>query len=308
MVLHMRDVYSRTPDSIVNGNDYDILKVKMTQGNWYVNPKGDSQYQHAKQAGKLLGFYHYAEGGDPVTEADYYYKNCKNYFGEGVPALDWEEQDNSAWGDTTWALRFMQRVHELSGVWPLVYVQAFSLAQVASCAPYCGLWLAGYPSKTTSWPEGTPSVPYSISPWTAVTAWQFTSGTNAAPQDMNIVYTDVAGWKRIAKPSGAATSTPAPAPAPTPAAKPTPKTYHDGDYTITAENGTFYPDRTLSVWKYPGIGATGAQYHAGESVKYYGYVRNGNYLYVAYYIDGGYTHYVACRDYTNGNEALGTFR
>lgn len=116
----------------------------------------------------------------------------------------------------------------------------------------------------------------------------------------------------IANGSGASTVSPTPTPASTattasqPAAAP--KTYRDGQYTITAENGTFYPDRTLSVWYYPGLNPTGAKYHAGESVNYYGYVRNGAYLYVAYHANDGYTHYVACRDYTNGNEALGSFK
>lgn len=112
-----------------------------------------------------------------------------------------------------------------------------------------------------------------------------------------------AGAVTATKPAATTASKPA-------AAKPAaaPKTYKDGQYTITAENGTFYPDRTLSVWYYPGVQPTGAKYHAGESVQYYGYVRNGAYLYVAYHATDGYTHYVACRDYTNGNEALGSFK
>ena len=48
--------------------------------------------------GKLLGIYHYAGGGDPVAEADYFYTQTKNYVGEAVPALDWEEYKNPKFG------------------------------------------------------------------------------------------------------------------------------------------------------------------------------------------------------------------
>ena len=84
-------------------------------------------------------------------------------------------------------------------------------------------------------------------------------------------------------------------------------TFKDGQYTITKETGTFYPDRALSIYEYPGISNTGVKYYKGESVKYVGYVRNGGYLYVAYHpsFNQNLTYYVACRD--NG-EALGTFK
>ncbi|MDK1716644.1 peptidoglycan recognition protein family protein [Dellaglioa algida] len=84
-------------------------------------------------------------------------------------------------------------------------------------------------------------------------------------------------------------------------------TFKDGQYTITKETGTFYPDRALSIFEYPGISNTGVKYYKGESVKYVGYVRNGGYLYVTYHpaFNERLTYYVACRD--NG-EALGKFK
>ncbi len=82
-------------------------------------------------------------------------------------------------------------------------------------------------------------------------------------------------------------------------------TYKDGAWTIHAENGTFTANRGLSVWYWPGYSATGARYYSGESVHYYGWVRNGQYVYVAYHASDGLTHYLAVRD--NG-EPLGSFR
>ena len=83
------------------------------------------------------------------------------------------------------------------------------------------------------------------------------------------------------------------------------KAYKDGRWTIHAEDGTFTANRGLSVWYWPGYGATGARYYSGESVRYYGWVRNGRYVYVAYHASDGLTHYLAVRD--NG-VALGSFK
>lgn len=83
------------------------------------------------------------------------------------------------------------------------------------------------------------------------------------------------------------------------------QTYKDGVWTIHAENGTFTANRGLSTWYWPGYSATGGRYYSGESVRYYGWVRNGKYVYVAYRAYDGLTHYLAVRD--NG-VALGTFR
>ena len=77
---------------------------------------------------------------------------------------------------------------------------------------------------------------------------------------------------------------------------------------VKSEKGTFYPNQTLRIWEYPGIGATGYKYHKGEKVHYRGYIGNGNYIYLCYLAKGGKKwHYVACRDRRTG-QALGTFK
>ncbi|MCP9357360.1 hypothetical protein KBX49_09155 [Liquorilactobacillus satsumensis] len=82
-------------------------------------------------------------------------------------------------------------------------------------------------------------------------------------------------------------------------------TFQDGSYTITREDGYFYPNQTLRVFSYPGVQPTGSHYYNGESIHYLGYVRNGSFVYVAYRASNGNIHYVAARQ--NG-VALGTFR
>jgi len=74
---------------------------------------------------------------------------------------------------------------------------------------------------------------------------------------------------------------------------------------VKRESGTFTANQTLRVWNKPGMSYTGVNYYRGESVRYQGYIRNGNYIYAAYQSSNGAWHYVAVRE--NG-VALGTFK
>jgi len=74
---------------------------------------------------------------------------------------------------------------------------------------------------------------------------------------------------------------------------------------VKREAGTFTANQTLRVWSKPGMSYTGVNYYRGESVRYQGYIRNGNYIYAAYQSSNGAWHYVAVRE--NGL-ALGSFK
>lgn len=171
----------------------DFVIIKSTQGTNYRNPYWASDYAYCRKKGKLLGVYHYAGGGSARAEADYFYNTVKSVIGEAVPCLDWEANQNSSWGNTAWAWSFCMRFHDLSGVWPMIYVQASAIKQVAACANKCALWVAGYPDYRQSWK--IPAFPYSVSPWKAYTVWQYTS---AGGIDRNTANLDEEGWKKIA--------------------------------------------------------------------------------------------------------------
>ena len=193
-MLKMIDVYSDSSRSYATASVSDVTMIKATQGTGYVNPYCDIDYQAAKRAGKLLGVYHYAGGGNPEKEAQYFYKNIKGYVGEAVPAVDWEKGQNASWGDHNWVRRFVDEFHHLTGVWCLIYVQASAINQVANCAKDCGLWVASYPSM--DWKSWTvPNMRVNTSPWPTYIIWQFT-GDN---MDRNLVNTTKDGWKRLAK-------------------------------------------------------------------------------------------------------------
>ena len=197
MALYTVDVYSGSSDSIIRDSHADGVIVKATQGTSYVNPRCNHQWDLAGQLGKLRGLYHYAGGGNPEAEAQYFINNIKNYVGKAVLILDWESYQNASWGNTSWARRFVDEVHRLTGVWCLIYVQKSALWQVANCASKCGVWVAKYASM--NWNSWTlPDMSVSSGAFAYLTGWQFTGGD----MDRSIFYLDANAWNKIASGDG----------------------------------------------------------------------------------------------------------
>ena len=208
----------------------DFVIIKATQGTGYVNPDCDRAYQQAKRAGKLRGTYHYVGGGNAVAEADYYINNIKGYLRDGLLAIDWEAEQNSAWGNEAYLEQLVRRVIERTGVKPLIYSMASRYAQVAAVAKKldCGLWIAEYADMNPT--------SYQAHPWRegayACAIRQYTStgrlngwGGNL---DLNIAYMTRDQWAKYVNPGGK----PAPAPAPS---KPAPAPARKSEDTIAAE-------------------------------------------------------------------------
>lgn len=213
MAIYTVDVFSGSADSIIQDSHAQGVIVKATQGTGYVNPLCNHQWDLAGLLGKLRGLYHYAGGGDPVAEAQYFLNAIRNYVGQGILAVDWESNQNSAWGNTNWVRGFVDEVHRQTGVWPIIYVQESALNQVANCANDCGLWVAKYASM--NWGSWTlPNMTPSSGAFSAITGWQYTGGD----MDRSIFYLDAAGWNHLANPGQQ--TTPPPASNATPPAKP----------------------------------------------------------------------------------------
>lgn len=208
----------------------DFVIIKATQGTGYVNPDCDRAYQQAKRAGKLRGTYHYVGGGNAVAEADYYIDNIKGYLKDGLLAIDWEADQNSAWGNEAYLEQLVRRVIERTGIKPLIYSMASRYAQVAAVAKRldCGLWIAEYADMN---PTG-----YQAHPWRegayacAIRQYASTGRLNGwgGNLDLNIAYMTRDQWAKYVNPGGkpaAAPSKPAAPAKPAPAAKPSGRTY-----------------------------------------------------------------------------------
>lgn len=175
----------------------DFVIVKATQGVSYSH----TSFFHAmaKKAvadGKLIGAYHYAAGGDPKKEADYFLKVVKEYIGKAILCLDWERIQNRAWGSKTWCTEFINRVKEKTGVTCFLYTGLDGMKQNSSLAGKVPLWFAGYPANKNSWT--VPKFKYSMGTWKDYAIWQFTSGGEKV--DRNTTALTPAQWRAYANP------------------------------------------------------------------------------------------------------------
>lgn len=185
-------------------SDIDFCIVKATEGLGYVDPYCNSFVDQCRQNSLLWGFYHFARENDPESEAEFFYENCKNYFGKGIPVLDYE---TSNFDDIDWCERFLDRLHDLSDVWAVIYMSAYRVPYYKNSwiPEKCGLWLAGYPYAATSFDDE--ECPYSIEPWQILAIWQFTSSLDLGVGyrlDANYAYMDAEAWAKYAHSSGAA--------------------------------------------------------------------------------------------------------
>lgn len=176
----------------------DFVIIKATQGTWLTISCCDSQYQAAKASGKLVGVYHYAEGGNVQAEADYFLSQIAGYIGEAMLVLDWERYDNSDFNNSAWPTAWCDYVYSKTGVKPVIYMSGSVASDYdfsAAAAHDYGLWEAYYTQGTTGYVQGAPT-------WggefTTPMMLQYTSSGRLANYggnlDLNEFYGDRAAW------------------------------------------------------------------------------------------------------------------
>lgn len=198
---------------------FDFLIARATEGIGCVDKYCDGYIQQAIKLGKPFGFYHLARPtNDPIREADFFYSNCRGYFGKGIPILDWESGNTS---NVTWAKRWLDRVYQRSGVKPVIYmsesvVNANNWSAVAA-ADY-GLWVAKYRDNNPDYNYNMANAglrPH-VKWWKFYCMWQWTSsgrlnGYNGN-LDCDVFYGDQSTWDAyVGKSTSAAKPQPKPA-------------------------------------------------------------------------------------------------
>ena len=227
MTMNGIDISNWQRDINLSAVKADFVIVKATEGIGYVDKSCDMLFQKALSLGKKLGFYHFARptaNNDPIREADFFYENCKGYFGKAIPILDWEAENKY---NVAYAKAWLDRVYQRSGVKPVIYmsesvVNSYDWSSVAN-ADY-GLWVAKYRDNATDYNynmANAGSRPH-VKWWKFYCMWQWTSTGRlngySGNLDCNVFYGDGTTWDKYAGKSGTA-SKPAPAPAPAPARK-----------------------------------------------------------------------------------------
>ncbi len=146
-----------------------------------IGGRRDTRYaerkREAKRRGYLWGSYHLGRPGDPVQQADFYLETVDPAADEAL-ALDIESLNTSTDISLEDAARFIERIKEKTGRYPLVYgndnvIRAitvrFGRDSVFSKTP---LWYARFRREIPNFPSGT---------WTTYTLWQFSSEINCTP-------------------------------------------------------------------------------------------------------------------------------
>jgi len=182
----------------------DFVLVKATEATNYVNPDCDRAFQQAARAGKLLGIYHFARPGDARAQADFFISKCRVYIGRAILVLDWEA--NALPLGPAWAKAWLDRVHQVTGIRPLIYMSASVTGQydwTAVVKANYGLWVAAY-ALGYQRIDGyrVPSGPKGVKHWPTVSIWQYTSSGRltgwGGKLDLNIFYGDRAAWAKCA--------------------------------------------------------------------------------------------------------------
>lgn len=196
--LNLEELFNKNPA-------LDGVIVKVTEGTYYVNPFCNGWVQTLRNLGKPWGFYHYCSGGDPIAEADYLWQHAQSYFVSGVPCIDYEAEALQA--GTGYLKRLLDRVHELSGIKPMVYcslsvVQRQDFKAIAD-AGY-RLWVAQYANYNPvsgflerPWQSG------SVSPFDRYAMHQYTSNGRLVGWDKGLDFDQFEGsyaeWLEMAR-------------------------------------------------------------------------------------------------------------
>lgn len=193
--------------------EFGFCIVKATDGTRFVDKTLHDFANRIFAMGKPFGFYHFANnperGGSAIEQAQYFVDACKEYFGKGIPVLDWEDSDWKYGGPVLelgpdFALEWLREVYRLTGVKPWIYTSksvcnSWDWSQVANEG--YALWGAQYATDDTL--PGYQEDPWQDSdPWGAwgynIPMFQYGSGwaTNSnCPVDLDKFYGDTGAWQ-----------------------------------------------------------------------------------------------------------------
>lgn len=125
------------------GEPIVLIKIGGGDDGLYYDSQATNNWNGAVAAGRAVGGYWFAGGGNPSAEAAFFLKGMEPLTEGDVYALDWEIQHADPVG---WCREFMQYIHDAIGVWPLIYLNLSTLNSYdwSPILNNCGLWLADW--------------------------------------------------------------------------------------------------------------------------------------------------------------------
>ena len=183
--LDASSVQGHLPIDALDAAGCKFLISKCKQGNDGKDPVFEANTAAAKAKGWTVGAYHFMyplPKLDPVAQAEGFFaaSSLGSLDGELPPALDLEWPDPDAgwakWGCTApqiadWSRKCAERVAELYGCKPLIYIYPYFAAKLRGRGPTGGdlSWLVDYPLWIASYAP-KPTIP---APWSTWTMWQY---------------------------------------------------------------------------------------------------------------------------------------
>lgn len=153
-----------------NAQDAGILGIiqKATQGSSFSDPTYQKNLNQAQALGLLWGAYHFGNGDDGVSQADFFLQTVQPTAGT-ILVLDFESNAAGSTMSLQEARDFVTHIQAVTGIWPGLYGGSYLKQQLGSqpdpILQNCWLWLAQY-GPTPVLPPG----------WQNWTLWQYTDG------------------------------------------------------------------------------------------------------------------------------------
>lgn len=119
--------------------------VKATEGRTYVNPKLSAQTKRARDAGCVVGFYHFLWPGNLTAQAEYFVSKAPEKAGD-ILAVDWETTGDGTHASNAEKDRFIRKVKELRPNNRVVLYANRNYWLNVDTTSYAGdgLWIADY--------------------------------------------------------------------------------------------------------------------------------------------------------------------
>lgn len=199
------------PDFIAKNKDaIDFVIIKCTRAADSVNASFKPWAEYLHGSGMPWGSYHFLNNdkrkAGPKVEADYYVKHMEPYIGEVVLALDYEGAEYGFAAGEAYALEWLERVRDLTGVSPFIYTSQSRVSKLTDIQRAgFPLWVAAYDNnpKRTAFLVINPIGANLIAPYTSAPIYQYGSKLilpgYAGNLDADAFFGNADDWKRYAQ-------------------------------------------------------------------------------------------------------------
>ncbi|MEU3829492.1 muramidase [Streptomyces sp. SID486] len=143
-MLHGIDVSAYQSTSYAT-DGLSFVFIKATEGRSYVNPRLTAQTKTARDAGLVVGFYHFLWPGNLTAQADYFLRHAPDRPGD-ILAVDWETTGDGTHASNAEKDAFLRRLKTLRPDNRVILYcnRDFWLNRDVTSYAGDGLWIADY--------------------------------------------------------------------------------------------------------------------------------------------------------------------